>query len=144
MRRAMSCVYWAPKSRIRTRSAWMSAAAIAPSLPTVVTGSTGRSASGDAVIGRFLGDRDIVHVALAHARVGHAHEGRARAHLLDVVAAGIAHGGAQAAGQLRQDRDQAALVRHAPLDALRHELLELGRRVLKIAVRRPVALGHGA
>ena len=63
-----------------------------------------------------------------------------RAHLLDVAAAGISHGGAQAAGELLQDRDQAALVGHAALDALRHQLLELRGGVLEIAVGRAVAL----
>ena len=42
------------------------------------------------------------------------------------------------------DRDQAALVSHATLDALGHELLQLFRRVLEIAVCRTLRLAHGA
>src|SRR5579875_3113507 len=79
----MSCVYCAPKSRIRMRWAWM---------------------SGDAVIRRFLRDRHIVHVALAHSRARDAHERRPRAHRLDVLAPGVAHRRAQAARKLLQDR----------------------------------------
>src|SRR5579862_7756588 len=103
MRRAISCVYWAPKSRMRMRSAWMSAAGAIPSLLRAAIGAAERSRSGDAVIGRFLGDGDVMHVALAHAGAGHAHEGRARAHLLDVAAAGVTHRGAQTTGELRED-----------------------------------------
>src|ERR1700734_1743996 len=119
-RRAISCVYCAPKSMIRIRCAWISAG-----------GATGSSAatdssSGRAVIGRLLRDRHVMHVALAHAGVGDAHEPRSGSHFLDVVAAGIAHGGTQSAGELVQDRDQAALVGDATLDTLRHQLLELG------------------
>ena len=42
------------------------------------------------------------------------------------------------------DRDDAALVRHAPFDAFGHELLELSADVLKVAIRRAVALRHRA
>src|ERR1700690_2036660 len=138
MRRAISWVYCAPKSRIRIRCAWMSGLA--------VRSSPARTAmpSGDAVIRRLLRDRDVVYVALAHARAGDAHEGRSRAHLLDIVAAGVAHRRAQPACQLVQDGHQAALVGYAPLDAFGHELLEFGGLVLEIAVRRAVAVRHRA
>src|SRR5512135_2630377 len=115
----MSWVYCAPKSRIRMRCAWMSG------------GRTAGVGSADTVIGRFLGDSHVVHVALAHAGAGDPHELRARAHLVDAGAAGITHGSAQAARQLVQDRDDAALVGDAAFDALGHELLELRRRVLE-------------
>ena len=59
-------------------------------------------------------------------------------------AAGISHGRAQTARELMQYRHQAALVRHAALDALGHQLLELRGRILKIAVAGPVRLRHGA
>src|SRR6185312_1508152 len=145
MRRAMSCVYWAPKSRIRIRWAWMSALGAGawlacgcalPRAPDVRS----LAASRDAVIGRLLGDRDVVHVALAYARTGNAHEARSCAHFLDVVTARIAHRRTQTASQLVEDRDQAPLVGYASLDALGHELLELARRVLKVAVRRAMTL----
>src|SRR5579863_1352325 len=100
----MSCVYCAPKSRIRMRCSWISAPGAAPSLAATLSGS------GDAVIRRLLGNRDIVHVALAHAGGGDAHKHRPGTHLLDAVAAGIAHGSAQTTGELIQNRDQAALV----------------------------------
>src|SRR5262245_31098924 len=137
-RRAMSCVYCAPKSRIRMRCAWMSA----PGVGTAAEVRALRAAipSRDAVIGRLLGDRDIVHVALAHARAGDAPERGPRTHLLDVVAARVAHRGTQATGELIENRDEAALVGHAALDALGHELLELAGRVLEIAVRRAMAV----
>src|SRR5580692_9545220 len=77
-RRAINCVYCAPKSRIRMRCAWMSAG-----------GATGSSAltdatSGRAVIGCLLGDRHVMHVTFAYAGGGDAHEGRPGSHLLDV------------------------------------------------------------
>src|SRR6476646_6458357 len=73
MRRAINCVYCAPKSRIRMRSAWMSG---------------GRRAAGarsaDTVVRCFLGDRDVVHVTFADTGVRDAHEPWPRAHLLHV------------------------------------------------------------
>src|SRR3984957_14648498 len=98
--------------------------------------------SGRAVIGRLLGDRHVMHVTFAYTGGGDAYERGPGAHLLDVVAAGVAHRGAQTAGQLIQDRDQAALVEHAALDAFRHQFLQLGGCVLEIAVGRAVSLGH--
>src|SRR5215469_16226603 len=89
-RRAMSCVYCAPKSRIRMRCAWMSGCAAAAALTPAAGRGTlamGR-ASGHPVVGRLLGDADIVYVTLAHAGAGDAHEHRAGAHIGDVAAAG--------------------------------------------------------
>ena len=63
---------------------------------------------------------------------------------VDVAAARVAHRGAQAARELLEDRDHAALVRHAALDAFGHELLELGGGVLEVAVGGAMALRHGA
>ena len=63
-------------------------------------------------------------VALAQPRAGDADE-RAGAHLLDRGVAGVAHGRAQAADQLVQDRADRALVGDLALDALGHELLAL-------------------
>src|SRR5690606_7956119 len=79
----------------------------------------------DTVIRRFLRDRDVVDVALAPAGARDPDEPRLRAQLGDVAAAGIAHRRAKPADQLVDDRDDAALVRHAALDALRDELLQL-------------------
>src|ERR1035438_4596129 len=83
-----------------------------------------------------------MHVALAHAGSGDAYEPRSGTHLLDTVAAGLPHRRAQAAGQLIQNRDQTALVRPSAFDALGHELFELGRCVLEIAVSRTVFIRH--
>src|SRR4029077_20314586 len=90
-----------------------------------------------------LGDGDVVHVTFAHAGGGDAHEHRLGAQVGDVVTAGVAHRGAQAAGELVQDGDHTALVWHASLDPLGHELLQLGRRILKVSVGGAVTLTHG-
>src|SRR6516165_5590465 len=145
-RRAMSCVYCAPKSRIRMRCAWMSrcdavlGGALAAARGTLAIGT----ASGHPVVGCLLGDADIVHVTLAHPGARDAHEHGAGAHVGDVATAGVAHGRPQAAGELMQDGHDASLVGHAALDAFGHELLELGRGVLEVPVRRAVPLRHGA
>src|SRR3984893_16644982 len=97
-RRAINCVYCAPKSRIRMRCAWMSAGGATASSDATDT------SSGRAVIGRLLGDGHVMHVALAYAGGGDTHERRSGAHLLDVIAAGVAHRGAQSAGELVQGR----------------------------------------
>src|SRR5688500_16078162 len=138
----MSWVYWAPKSRIRTREEWMSVCGVETAL--IAGWLIAILSSRHSVVRRFLGDLHVVHVALAHAGAGHAHELRARAHLGDALAARIAHRGAQAARELVQDRDEAALVRHASFDALGHELLELARGVLEITVGRAVTPAHRA
>src|SRR4051794_34717944 len=141
----MSCVYWAPKSRIRTREEWMSVWGVAEVLIAallIVFLFVGLSR--DPVVWRFLGDLHVVHVALAHSGARDAHELGTRAHLGDALAARVAHRGAQAAGELVQDRDQAALVRHPAFDAFGHEFLELRRGVLKISVGGTMALAHGA
>src|ERR1039458_3759084 len=99
----MSCVDWAPKSRIRMRCAGISGLGAAPSLAATT------SRSGDPVIRRLLRDRHIMHVALAHAGGGDAYEPRSGTHLLDTIAAGVSHRRAQAAGQLIQDRNSTRL-----------------------------------
>src|SRR5678810_882342 len=108
---------------MRMRWLWMSAAKRALLRP---------------VIGRLFDDGDVVHVAFAHARRGDAHELRPCAHLFDRAAAGIPHRSAQSARKLVHDGADGALVRHASLDAFRHELLYFVRSVLKVAVARSV------
>src|SRR5205085_1645942 len=79
-RRAISCVTWEPKSRMRILS--NSCAAFASRGPVDrVTRS-----SFNVVIRRFLGDLDVVDVRLAHAGGGDLDEGGARAHLVDRAA----------------------------------------------------------
>src|SRR6266545_3776038 len=105
----MSWVYWAPKSRMRTVCLF------------------------GMVVRGFLGDDDVVHVALAQAGGADAHEAGARAQLVDVAAADVAHAGAQAADELVDRLRERAAVGHAALDALGHELV--GRDVaLEVAI----------
>src|SRR5215472_7814902 len=72
-RRAINCVYWAPKSRIRTRWAWM---------------------SGNPVVGGFFGNADVVDMTFTYTRVGNSHEHGASSHFMDIFAPGVPHGGA--------------------------------------------------
>src|SRR5262245_43526598 len=144
-RRAMSWEYWAPKSRMRMRCAWMSAGTAlllrSGGMRPSVRGATRLLR---AVIRRLFDDGDVVHVALAHAGPCDANELRARAHLLDRAAPGVAHRRTQPACELVDDGTDRALVGHASLDALRDELLDLVGGVLEIAVARTVARGHRA
>ena len=59
-----------------------------------------------------------------------------------LACADIAHGRAQAADQLVQDRRDRPLVRHLALDALGHQLQRVGDFLLEVAVGR--AARHGA
>src|SRR5688572_1726729 len=118
IRRAMSCVYCEPKSRIRT---------------------TWRMRLLRAVVGGFLGDDDAVNVALAQAGRADAHELRLGAQLVDGAAAGVAHARAQTAEELVDRLGEPAAVGHAPLDALGDQLAGLGHLGLEVAV-----LGAGA
>src|SRR6516164_3247958 len=137
MRRAISCVYCAPKSRIRMRCAWMSGCATAAGVSAPARGTLAiEIASGHPVVGCLLGDADIVYVTLAHPGARDANEHRAGTHVGDVAAAGVAHGGPQPARELMQDGHHAPLVGHATLHAFGHELLELGGGVLEVPVCR--------
>src|SRR5690554_3032877 len=103
MRRAISWVYWEPKSRIRMRWAWMSwlMANRVPVTESVFReGKTGpqsparsrsnaRSVTAHRVVGCLFGDRDVMDVTLAHAGGGDPHKHGLGAHGLDVPAAGI-------------------------------------------------------
>src|SRR5262249_32088635 len=93
-RRAINWVYWAPKSRIRIRWAWM---------------------SGYPVIGGLFGNAHVVYVALTHTRVGNADKHRTGTHLVDVLTAGVSHRSSQTACELVEYLDHAALIRHTPL-----------------------------
>src|SRR5581483_8964309 len=83
-----------------------------------------------------------MHVRLADAGARDLDELRADAHVVDGRAAGVAHAGAQAADELPDYPDGAALVRHAAFHALGHELVDVHVRVLEVAVG--CALLHGA
>src|SRR5262245_50678544 len=77
MRRAMSCVYCDPKSRMRTSSLFIAT-----------------------IVRRLFGDDDVVDVRLAQSRLGDADELGARAHVVDVLRPGVAHRRLEAADQL--------------------------------------------
>ena len=81
-------------------------------------------------------------VALLDAGSGEADECRLAAHLLQALAAGITHGGAQAAHHLVDDGAQRPLVRHPAFYALGHQLFDLVI-LLEIPVRGTVLLRHG-
>src|SRR5262245_15128033 len=96
-RRAISCEYCAPKSRMRIfwcacrdRGGASRSVLCAWAVGTLVR----------LVVGRFLHDLHVVHVRFAHARRGDLDELRALAHRLDAVAAHVAHARAQAAHPL--------------------------------------------
>src|SRR5690606_30442245 len=133
MRRAISWVYCAPKSRMRILSLWMSVIGFSWQWTVRRVAERPAPASTDLVVRRLLGDGHVVHVALALAGAGDHHELRLAAHLLDGAAADVAHGGAQAAGELVDDAADRAAVRDAALDAFRHQLVGVGG-VLEVAV----------
>ena len=91
--------------------------------------------SGTPVVRGFFGNADVVDMTFTYTRVGNWHEYRAGSHLVDILTAGISHRRAQAPRELVENLDDAALVRHAPLDSLRHQLLELSRGILEISIR---------
>src|SRR5690242_8360310 len=148
MRRAISCVYCAPKSRMRILSLWMlvmGPEALSEYGNRGADAKRGKrcrlplslAASTCAVVRRFLGDLHVVDVALTLAGACDLHELRLAAHLLDGRAADIAHGRAQATHQLVDDAADRAAVRHAALDAFRHQLVGV-RSVLEVAVLGPL------
>src|SRR5690606_35797792 len=103
-----------------------------------------KTLSRNPVVRRLLDHLHVMHMALAHAGAGDAHELGARAHLLHIAGARVDHRRAQAAGELMEDRHEAALVEHAAFDALWHQLLELGAAILEIAVGAAIFGGHRA
>src|SRR5512138_3877041 len=128
----MSWVYCDPKSRMRIFSEWMS---------TEPLPSAGRALVRP-VVRRFLLDDHVVDVALLEPRRGDADEARLHPELRDRLAAEVAHAAAEPAHELEDGHLDGALVRHAPLDALRDELVGVGHVRLEVAVLRPLL--HGA
>src|SRR4029434_8373742 len=108
-RRAINCVYCAPKSRIRIRECEGAAIGCGDGDPTGLL---------DAIIRGFLHDLHVVHVRLAHAGRRDLDELGARAHIVDRLAAAVAHRRPQAAHQLVDELGQRPLVRDAALDPL--------------------------
>src|SRR6266511_4023946 len=128
-RRAISCAYCPPKS---TTSTGRSSGAL--------SGSGRISAP---IVRRLLRDRHVVWMALAQPRRGDARELRAL-HLLDGRRTAVPHRLAQTADELMQDARKRALVRNAPLDPLRDELLDVLDVPLEVAVARRAAGAHRA
>src|SRR5262245_46035015 len=81
-------------------------------------------------------------MALLHAGRAHQDEPRARAQLLDVPGAAVAHARPQPADELVDERPQRPLVGHPALHTLRHQLVPAGPAVLAVALLR--AGDHGA
>src|SRR5690606_29670342 len=74
--------------------------------PKILSGISGGGAfvqSAHPVVRSFLGDTDIVYVALAHAGSRDPHELRFGAHLRNILAAGVTHAGAQSTHHLVHD-----------------------------------------
>src|SRR4051812_33314680 len=111
-RRAISCEYCPPRSITSTgRSS--------------ISGSGRRwMTSATSVIGRVLRDRDVVRVRLAEPGAGDADEA-GRLHRVDRRRAAVPHRLPEAADDLVQDTGERPLVRHAALDSLGHELLDV-------------------
>src|SRR5580765_5077484 len=122
-RRAISCEYCPPRSTTSTgRSSGLA------------SGRCRTSASAP-IVRRLLRDRHVVWVRLAQARRGDPDELRV-VQFLDRRGAAIAHCLPQAAHELVQDRRERALVRNAPLDPLRHELVDVLDVTLEVAILR--------
>src|SRR4030095_15384537 len=148
-RRAISCVYCAPKSRIRMRSLCTSGGMVRLRSGRVALrtcssrwarGEAGRLL--DAVVRGLLGDDDVVDVALLEPRLRDADEARVAPQLGERRGAAVAHARAHAADQLVDAAAEAAAVRDAAFDALGHG----PPRVFHVALEVPVAaaLGHRA
>src|SRR3546814_12887002 len=81
-----------------------------------------RLPSARAIVRRFLRHLHVMHVALALAGTGDLPELRPRAHVLDGGTADVAHGRAQAAGELVHTAAEPTAVRHAAFPASWPEL----------------------
>src|SRR5581483_6030555 len=132
-RRAISCEYWPPRS---TTSTGRSSGAGCSAVTLAVT-------SGAAVIRCVLGDGDVVRVRLPEAGPGDADEARLL-HRVDRRRAAVAHRLPQTADELLQHAGERALVRHATLDPLGHELLDVLDVALEVTVLREPACLHRA
>src|SRR4051794_16232305 len=131
-RRAISWLYWPPKSSTSTgRSSGAAAAAGA------ATGKGRISAlSATPVIRCVLRDRDVVRVALADPGSGDADEPALRLERLDGRGAAVPHRLPEPADELVDDRGDRPLVRDAPLDPLGHELVDVLDVTLEVAILR--------
>src|SRR4030095_6216081 len=76
-----------------------------------------------AIVRRFFGNDDVVHMAFAESCDRLADERRILLELGNRLASAIAHPGLEPSDELVDDRRQGSLVRHASFDAFRHEVL---------------------
>src|SRR5690606_2615622 len=84
----------------------------------------------------------VVDVALANACRRDLDELRLDTHFVDGGAAGEAHAGAHAAGQLEDNGRHRTFVGHPALDTFRHQLAGTAVEGLEVAVAGTVVLGH--
>src|SRR2546430_17579665 len=110
MRRAISCVYWEPKSRTRILSC---------ADPIAFGGRLGFNLG--PVVGGFLGDDHVVDVALPQTGLGDLNEAGLLLHLGDGAAPTLSHTGAHTPARLGHSPLGRAAVRDPPSDALRHQ-----------------------
>src|SRR5437870_13114910 len=104
MRRAISCVYWEPKSRTRILSC----------ADPIAFGSRLGFNLGP-VVGGFLGDDHVVDVALPQTGLGDLHEASLLLHLGDGAAPAASHAAAQPPDHVVHDSPQRAALRHPPV-----------------------------
>src|SRR5262249_6947252 len=122
--------------------------------PPRSTTSTGRSSGAGSgvgngrtsapIVGRLLGDRHVVRVALLEPGGRDPDEAGLLLHLIDRRRAAVAHRLPEAADELVEHRLGGPLVGHASLDSLRDELLDILDIALEIAVLREPAGFHRA
>src|SRR5512135_3574250 len=86
------------------------------------------------IVRRLARHDDAVHMAFAQARTGDAHEFGALVQVGDRLAAGVAHGGAQAADDLMYHPRHRTFVGHLPFDTFWNELESVSDFRLEIAV----------
>src|SRR5262245_14962909 len=122
-RRAISCAYCPPRSTTSTgRSSGPGSGRL-------------RTSASAPIVRRLLRDRHVVRMRLPQARGADAHEPGV-VHLVDRRRAAVTHRLPQPADELVDDRSERPLVRDAPLDSLRHELVHRFDVALEIAILR--------
>src|SRR5437879_13189578 len=130
MRRAISCVYWEPKSRTRILSC----------AEPIAFGNR-LELNLRPVVGGFLRDDHVVDVALPQTGLGNLNEAGLLLHLADGAATAVPHAGTQPADQLVHHSRQRAAVRDASFNAFRHQLLH---RLIPLRVPVPPPAFHRA
>src|SRR6218665_349679 len=143
-RRAISWVTWEPKSRMRIFWCCISSGSQKPELRCGVRACLCYCRSICPVVGGFLGNLDIVHMAFADAGRGDLYKLGLVAHLFDGGTTTVTHAGTQATGHLEDDGNHGAFVGYTAFDAFGHQLVGLPitrGRFLEVAVG--AALLHG-